>query len=103
MPVDRLAPLPAGTFYRHDLVGCAVETADGRSGRRRRATSKGTLAGSRLVVDGAERGEVLVPLAAEICTTIDPAGKRIVIDPPEGLLELNRDESTERDSEPSRR
>jgi len=24
----------------------------------------------------------------EICTTIDPASKRIVIDPPEGLLEL---------------
>jgi hypothetical protein len=34
---------------------------------------------------------VLVPLADAICTTIDPAGKRIVIDPPEGLLELNRE------------
>ena len=26
VPVERLAPLPAGTFYRHDLVGCEVET-----------------------------------------------------------------------------
>ena len=34
-------------------------------------------------------GEVLVPLAAHICTEIDPEAKRIVIDPPEGLLELN--------------
>jgi ribosomal 30S subunit maturation factor RimM len=33
---------------------------------------------------------VLVPLAAEICRSIDPAGKRIVIEPPEGLLELNQ-------------
>jgi len=33
--------------------------------------------------------DVLVPLAAEICTAIDPAAKRIVIDPPDGLLELN--------------
>ena len=41
------------------------------------------MGGSRLVVE-APRGEVLVPLVAAICTTIDPAGKRIVIEPPEG-------------------
>ena len=35
VPVERLAPLPAGTFYRHDLVGCRVETRDGRADRRR--------------------------------------------------------------------
>ncbi len=46
------------------------------------------MSGSRLVVDGSN-GEVLIPLAAEICTTIDPASKRIVIDPPEGLVEAN--------------
>ena len=47
------------------------------------------MAGSRLVVTAEGGGEVLVPLAAAICTAIDPAAKRIVIDPPEGLLELN--------------
>ena len=41
VPVERLAPLPRGTFYRHDLVGCRVETRDGRAGRHRSATSKG--------------------------------------------------------------
>ena len=49
---------------------------------------EGTVSGSRLVVM-ATRGEVLIPLVAEICLTIDPAGKRIVVDPPEGLLDLN--------------
>jgi 16S rRNA processing protein RimM len=44
---------------------------------------------SRLVVT-ADGGEVLIPLVAEICTAIDPAARRIVIDPPEGLLELNK-------------
>src|SRR5262245_56114912 len=29
IPVDRLQPLPGGTFYHHDLVGCRVETVDG--------------------------------------------------------------------------
>jgi ribosomal 30S subunit maturation factor RimM len=32
---------------------------------------------------------VLVPLAEAICPVIDPAARRIVIDPPEGLLDLN--------------
>jgi 16S rRNA processing protein RimM len=54
-----------------------------RSDRRRRHTR-----GSRLVVATA-RGEVLVPLASEICRSIDVVGKRIVIEPPEGLLDLN--------------
>ena len=29
VPVDRLARLPGGTFYRHDLIGCRVETVAG--------------------------------------------------------------------------
>lgn len=87
VPLDRLAPLPAETFYRHDLIGCAVYTMDGgRVGAVSRV--EGTLGGSRLVVDG-PRGEILIPLATEICTTIDVGAKRIVIDAPEGLLDLN--------------
>ena len=42
----------------------------------------------RLVVR-TRAGELLIPFALEICTTIDPKAKRIVVDPPEGLLELN--------------
>jgi 16S rRNA processing protein RimM len=87
IPVERLAALPAGMFYRHDLAGCRVQTRDGREvGVVERV--EGTLGGSRLVVRG-RSGEILIPLASEICTTIDVNAKRIVIDPPEGLLELN--------------
>ena len=87
VPADQLASLPEGTFYRHDLVGCHVET---RLGVAVGVVSEveGTLGGSRLVVAGAA-GEVLIPFAAEICTAIDPAAKRIVVDPPDGLLDLN--------------
>lgn len=87
VPADWLRPLPEGVFYRHDLVGCHVETRGGDPVGVVRDV-EGTLAGSRLVVAGAG-GEVLIPLASEICTAIDPAEKRIVIDPPEGLLDLN--------------
>jgi 16S rRNA processing protein RimM len=87
VPVDRLAALPANVYYRHDLVGSIVVT---RAGRVVGSVTgvEGTMAGSRLVVS-ADGREVLVPLAADICTEIDPTSKRIVIDPPEGLLELN--------------
>jgi 16S rRNA processing protein RimM len=88
VPADWLAPLPDGTFYRHDLIGCRVET---RAGQPVGVVQdvEGSLGGSRLVVtDGT--GDILIPLAAEICTLIDPVAKRIVIDPPVGLLEANR-------------
>jgi 16S rRNA processing protein RimM len=88
VPIDRLTALPPSTFYRHDLVGCAVERLDGS--RIGQVTDvEGTLGRSRLVVS-TERGEVLVPLVEAICRSIDPAGKRIVIEPPDGLLELNQ-------------
>lgn len=87
VPSDQLQPLPAGTFYRHDLIGCRVDTEDGEAVGMV-SDVEGTLTGSRLVVH-TDRGEALIPLAQEICTTIDLAGKRIVIRPPDGLLELN--------------
>jgi ribosomal 30S subunit maturation factor RimM len=49
---------------------------------------EGPREGSHLVVRRAGR-ELLVPLAAEICVEIDAAGRRIVIAPPDGLLDLN--------------
>jgi len=86
--VDELEALPDGTFYRHDLVGCRVETTGGEAvGTVEKV--EGDLAASRLVV-GTPGGEVLIPLAQAICVVIDIAARRIVIDPPEGLLEVNR-------------
>ena len=87
VPLEALAALPQNVFYRHDLIGCRVETTSGETVGVV-SNVEGTMAGSRLVVDGAG-GEILIPLAAEICREINPAAKRIVIDPPEGLIALN--------------
>jgi 16S rRNA processing protein RimM len=84
---EDLSPLAAGAFYRHDLVGCRVETTEGREIGEVRRVEEGAGV-DRLVVVGS-RSEVLVPLAADICVTIDPVARRIVIRPPEGLIELN--------------
>ena len=87
VPLEALATLPQNVFYRHDLIGCRVETTRGEPVGVV-SDVEGTMAGSRLAIDGAG-GEILVPLAAEICREIDPVGKRIVIDPPDGLIEVN--------------
>jgi len=87
VPEESLHPLAAGAYYQHQLVGCAVETTAGQPvGVVRRV--EGGAAGSLLAIDGA-RGEILIPFALEICREVDIAARRIRIDPPEGLLELN--------------
>lgn len=87
MPASALPPLPAGTFYRHDLVGCEVRRASGAVVGRV-TDVHGPIDRSCLVVEG-QRGEVLIPLVDHICVRVDPPARVIVIDPPEGLLEAN--------------
>ena len=86
MPAESLAPLPGGTYYRHDLVGCEVRTKDGQVVGSV-TDVEGPIERSRLVV-ARKGGELLVPMVETICVEVDPQGKRIVIDPPEGLLDL---------------
>jgi 16S rRNA processing protein RimM len=81
-----LPPLPENTFYRHDLVGCEVKDASGRVIGRVTGV-EGPLEQSRLVIES-QRGEVLIPMVDGICVSVDTARKLIVVDPPEGLLEL---------------
>jgi 16S rRNA processing protein RimM len=82
-----LQPLPAGSYYHHDLIGCSVETPRGETIGGVTAV-EGDAAGSRLVVQ-TRYGEVLIPMAEGICESVDVSGKRIVVEPPEGLLDLN--------------
>lgn len=87
VPIETLQSLPVGTFYQHDLIGCSVTTPAGRAiGRVIAVEGRGTE--SRLVVSGAGE-EILIPLAEEICVEVDVTGRRIVVQPPDGLLELN--------------
>jgi 16S rRNA processing protein RimM len=87
MPAAALEPLPLGTYYRHDLVGCEVRDAKGHAVGIVREV-EGTLERSYLVVDG-ECGEVMIPMVAEICRTIDIPARRIDVVLPEGLVEIN--------------
>ena len=85
--VDALRPLQAGSYYHHDLIGCSVETPHGETIGRVRGV-EGDGAGSRLIVEGTN-GDVLIPIVEGICVEIDVPGRKIVVAPPEGLLDLN--------------
>jgi 16S rRNA processing protein RimM len=86
IPASAQEPLPEGTYYHHQLIGCEVTTRDGaRVGQVVEVQGSGEA--TRLVVRST-RGEVLIPLAQEICA-IDVGARRIVVTPPEGLLEIN--------------
>jgi 16S rRNA processing protein RimM len=87
VPEETLQPLPEHTYYQHQLVGCRVEDASGAPiGTVTRV--EGGVGASLLVIE-AQRGEILVPLTLAICTEVDVVAKRIRIDPPEGLLDVN--------------
>ncbi len=78
--------LDAGEYYDWQLVGCRVQTAAGLAiGRVRELMRTGGT--ELLVVEDGER-EYLIPFAESICVEVDIENEKIVIDPPEGLLEF---------------
>ncbi len=88
VPETALSDLSPGTFYKHDLVGCVVTTVEGACVGRV-TEIQGAVGAQRLIVrDGGS--EIDVPLVEEICVSVDPVNGSIVVDPPKGLLELNR-------------
>jgi 16S rRNA processing protein RimM len=80
--------LPAGMYFDHDLSGCAVVTSDGQKIGVVREVFR-IPGNNQLVVDG-PAGEILIPAHEGICKEISVAEKRIVVELPEGLLDLNR-------------
>jgi 16S rRNA processing protein RimM len=88
VPADRAVPLPEGTYFDHDLIGCSVQDTRGEklgvvSGVLRIAGN------SQLVLQGPE-GECLIPLVQSICVRVSIKDKQIVVDPPEGLMDLGK-------------
>jgi len=86
IPEERLAPLPDGRYYQHDLLGMAVRTEDGMP--------VGTLAdilptgANAVFVVREEAGrEHLIPATSEVVRTVDVPGRQMTIRRIAGLLE----------------
>jgi 16S rRNA processing protein RimM len=73
------APLPAGSYYWHQVAGLAVTTTDGEPlGNVVDVFRAG--AGEVYVVRGGERGEVLIPAVRGAVVELDPPAGRLVVD-----------------------
>jgi 16S rRNA processing protein RimM len=74
-------------FYLHQLEGLAVVTQTGEKiGTVQDVLAEG---GNEVLLVNREEEDVLIPFVESICIEVDLAKGTIVIDPPEGLLELN--------------
>jgi len=96
VPLEERAPVGLGRYYITDLIGCEVweERAAAALGlvqdvRRAGEEKRSALPEAWFLIVGTPAGELLIPLAAEICTRIDTAARRIDVRLPEGLRELN--------------
>jgi 16S rRNA processing protein RimM len=107
LPLEQRVSLPAGQYFVSDLIGCSVfETptslpavasspcsladAPALLGTVRDVQFPGEeIAGTPLLEVDSFQGELLIPLAEDICTKIDLLGRRIDVLLPEGLRNLN--------------
>jgi 16S rRNA processing protein RimM len=109
LPFEQRVSLPAGQYFVADLIGCAVfelarqmptvvsspcamATVPEFLGTVQEVQFPGESEGLRgtpvLEVETAQ-GELLIPLAEDICKRIDTVARRIEVSLPEGLRDLN--------------
>jgi ribosomal 30S subunit maturation factor RimM len=109
IPFDQRVKPPENVYFIEDLKGCSVfEVPAPSSALASPACSAGEvpvllgvirdvetpglgLSGTPTLVVDTPRGELLIPLAVDICTRIDTAARRVEVSLPEGLRDLNQD------------
>lgn len=110
LPIEQRITLPAGHYFFSDLIGCSVfespaepsavssspcsaQTAPQLLGTVSEVQSGGEgVAGTPILTVDTREGELLIPLAEDICKRIDTAARRIDVTLPPGLRDLNAPE-----------
>ena len=82
------APADPDEFHDHQLVGLAVVTAERRAARRGGPDRPRARPPTCSCCAGRTGGTALIPFVKAIVPEVDLAGGRVVVDPPEGLLDL---------------
>lgn len=87
---DDARPDDPEEFYDHQLVGLDVVTVDGAPVGT--ITEVAHLPSQELLIIAApDDREVLIPFVTAIVPTVDLANRRVIVDPPPGLLEESSD------------
>lgn len=87
VPESDAVEAPEDFYYSHRIEGWRCEDRSGRS-LGRAARLEHTSGGPMLSIDSGRAEPVAVPFTRPIVVRIDAEEKRIVLDPPEGLMEL---------------
>jgi 16S rRNA processing protein RimM len=77
-----------GQFFNHDLVGCEVRDLSGKL--LGSVADVLHISGNNLLIVSGPQGEIMIPAAAGFCVEISIERQQIVVDLPEGLVDLNR-------------
>ena len=97
VPLSERMQLPAGSYYISELAGCEVWEINSECGQTKMGLVRGVQEGGTPVLEvDTPDGEVLIPLATEICRKIDVSARRIEVVMPEGLRDLNRHDSSKK-------
>jgi 16S rRNA processing protein RimM len=92
VPRERLPQAEEDAFYYVDLIGLRVETTEGEFlGEVRTVFEAG--AGDLLDVGGGPYRGLVVPFTRDVVTEVDLEAGRLLVDPPDGLLEPPEDEA----------
>lgn len=86
VPREELGELPEGTYYICDLLGCNVETVEGRELGKICDVIK-TGSNDVYVVEDFAKKQVLIPVIDEVIRSVDIDGKKIIIEPLKGLID----------------
>jgi 16S rRNA processing protein RimM len=85
---EQLPPAEEGLFYTFQLKGCEVVSVGGESlGTVTEVLDSG---GTYILKVDGEDGEILVPFAQSYLRKVDLGQRRIEVDLPEGLADLNK-------------
>jgi 16S rRNA processing protein RimM len=86
IPKAERAALEPDEFFQDDLIGCDV--VDRRTGESLGCVLAWQDGGGSGLLELS--GGLLIPFARSICVEIDPAARRIAVELPDGLKEVNR-------------
>ena len=86
VPREELGELPEGTYYICDLLGCSVETVEGRLLGKVCDIIK-TGSNDVYVVEDHNKKQVLIPVIDDVVKSVDLENRSILVQPLKGLID----------------
>jgi len=87
LPLDLLPKLEGNQFYFHEIIGFVLE--DVNFGEVGKITSINDKTAQDLFVIEKGDSEILIPMIDDFIKKIDRKNKKVIVETPEGLIEMN--------------